>query len=262
MQQSTRDNYPDFLRQLITLAAIVSAFVVNVVSNIFPLNGLSIGEISNTLFKNVPIIPANYAFAVWGLIYIGLFAFGIYQILPNQKHDSDLRNTGYLLVIASIAQSIWVYLFLSRLFWLSVVAMFLILLPLIVMYIRLGIGKIPVPRTKKWCVHFPISIYLSWISVATIVNVASALYFNRWNGWGISVEVWTVIMLLIAAAIATVIAVQRRDIAYTGVTVWALIAIAVKQWNNPLLRNLAIGLALAIAFVVIIQNSRTQNSVS
>ena len=69
-------------------------------------------------------------------------------------------------------------------------------------------------------------------------------------------------MLLIAAAIATVIAVQHRDIAYTGVTVWALVAIAFKQWNNPLLRNLAIGLALAIALVVVIQNSRTPHSIS
>jgi uncharacterized membrane protein YqjE len=116
MQQSTQGNHRDFLRQLATLAAIISAFVINVVSNVFPLNGLGIGEISNTLFKNVFIIPANYAFAIWGLIYLGLFAFGIYQFLPSQKDDSDLRNTGYLLVIASIAQSIWVYLFLSRLF--------------------------------------------------------------------------------------------------------------------------------------------------
>lgn len=81
-------------------------------------------EISNTLFKNVLIIPANYAFAIWGLIYLGLFAFGIYQALPNQRDEPDLRKTGYLLMIACVAQSIWVYLFLSRLFALSVIAMF------------------------------------------------------------------------------------------------------------------------------------------
>ncbi len=71
MHQSTQDNNRDFLRQLVTLAAIIGAFLINVISNVFPLNGLSIGEISNNLFKNVLIIPANYAFAIWGLIYLG-----------------------------------------------------------------------------------------------------------------------------------------------------------------------------------------------
>lgn len=258
MQQSTQGNNRDFLRQLITLAAIIGAFVVNVISNVFPLNGLSIGQISNTLFKNVLIIPANYAFAIWGLIYLGLFALGIYQFLPSQKDDSDLRNTGYLLVIASIAQSIWVYLFLSRLFALSVVAMLLILLPLIGVYLRLDSGNKSVSRGKKWYIQAPISIYLSWISVATIVNVACALYFQGWNGWGISGEIWTVILLLIASAIAAIIVIQRRDIAYAGVTVWAILAIAIKHWNNPILRNVALALVIALVLIAIIKSSRTK----
>ncbi|BAY20434.1 hypothetical protein NIES2100_01750 [Calothrix sp. NIES-2100] len=253
MQQSTQGDNRDFFRQLATLAAIIAAFVINVISNVFPLNGLSIGQISNTLFKDVLIIPANYAFAIWGLIYLGLFALGIYQFLPSQKDDSDLRNTGYLLVIASIAQSIWVYLFLSRLFVLSVVAMLLILLPLIGIYLRLDIGNRFVSQRKKWCIHSPISIYLSWISVATIVNVACALYSQNWNGWGISAEVWTVIMLLIAATIAVVIVIQRRDIAYTGVAVWAILAIAIKHWNNPILRNVALALVIALVLLSIIK---------
>jgi hypothetical protein len=258
MQQSTQGDNRDFLRQLATLAAIIGAFVINVISNVFPLNGLNIGQISNTLFKNVLIIPANYAFAIWGLIYLGLFALGIYQFLPSQKHDSDLRNTGYLLVIACIAQSIWVYLFLSRLFVLSVVAMLLILLPLIGVYLRLDIGNQRVTRQKKWYLHVPISIYLSWISVATIVNVACALYSQSWNGWGISAEVWTVIMLVIAAAIAAVIVIQRRDIAYAGVAVWAIFAIAIKHWNNPIIRNTALALVFVLVAIAIIKSVRTQ----
>lgn len=257
MPQYTSGNNWDFLRQLMTLLAIIGAFVVNVLSNISPLNGLTIGEISNTLFNNVLIIPANYAFVIWGLIYLGLFAFGIYQFLPNQKHDLDLRKTGYLLVIACVAQSVWVYLFLSRLFGLSVIAMLLILLPLIGIYLQLGIGNKHVPRDKKWCVHLPISIYLGWISVATIVNVACALYFQKWNGWGISAEIWTVMMFSAAFSIAAMISIQRQDIAYTGVIVWALVAIAVKHWSYPLLRNVALILAIvlvAIATVIKLRN--------
>ncbi|MDP5337360.1 MAG: tryptophan-rich sensory protein [Nodularia sp. (in: cyanobacteria)] len=257
MQNSTSGNDGDFIRQIATLTAIIGAFLVNVVSNLFPLNGFRIGDISNTLFANVLIIPANYAFAIWGLIYLGLFALAIYQFLPNQRHDVDLRKTGYLLVIASVAQSIWVYLFLSKLFALSVMVILLILLPLIAAYLRLGIGKKRVSQSKKWCVHFPISIYLGWISVATIVNVASWLYFVGWNGWGISAQLWTAMMLLVAFCVAAVIVNQRRDFAYTGVTVWALVAIALKQWNNSLLRNVA--LILAIALIVMITVKSVQN---
>ena len=190
MQQSN-SNSGDILRQLVTFAAVIIAFIVNVLSNIFPLNGLTIGSISNTLFKNVLIIPANYAFAIWGLIYLGLFAFAIYQVLPSQRENPNLRKTGYLLTIASVAQSIWVYLFLSRFFIASVFAMLLILVPLIVMYLHLGIGTTTVSRGEKWFIRYPISIYLGWISVATIVNIASALDINNWNGFGISAEVWT-----------------------------------------------------------------------
>ncbi len=245
MQQSNR-NSGDTLRQLITFAAVVIAFIVNVLSNIFPLNGLTIGGISNTLFKDVLIIPANYAFAIWGLIYLGLFAFAIYQVLPSQRENPNLRKTGYLLTIASIAQSIWVYLFLSRLFVLSVIAMLLILLPLITVYLRLESGT-PVSRPEKWFIRYPISIYLGWISVATIVNIASALYINNWNGFGISAEVWTVIMVVIATFVAAIALLQRQDIAYSGVTIWALIAIAIKHWENSTLKIVA----LSCTFVII-----------
>ncbi|MBK1988795.1 tryptophan-rich sensory protein [Sphaerospermopsis aphanizomenoides BCCUSP55] len=256
MQQSSSGNNQDFIRQITTLGAIVGAFIVNVVSNIFPLNGLNIGAISNTLFKDVLIIPANYAFAIWGLIYLGLFALGIYQFLPSQKNDDDLRKTGYLLVIASVSQSIWVYLFLGRFFTLSIVAMLGILIPLIIIHQRLEIGSKRVSRIKKFCLHAPISIYLSWISVATIVNVACALYFYNWNSWGITNEVWTVIMLLAAAAISSVMVIKYQDIPYTGVTVWALVAIALKHWDNSLIRNVAILLAIALMIIAITKSWR------
>ena len=253
MQQSN-NNSGDTLRQLVTLAAVVVAFIVNVLSNIFPLNGLTIGGISNTLFKDVLIIPANYAFAIWGLIYLGLFAFAIYQVLPSQRENPNLRKTGYLLTIASLAQTIWVYLFLSRFFVASVVAMLLILLPLIFMYLRLGSGIIPASRAQKRFIRYPISIYLGWISVATIVNIASALYINNWNGFGISAKVWTVIMVIIATLVAAIALLQRQDFAYSGVTLWALIAITVKHWENPILNRAALLSAFVLVAIGLFSN--------
>ncbi|NET01899.1 MAG: tryptophan-rich sensory protein [Sphaerospermopsis sp. SIO1G2] len=261
MKESNFSNNQDFLRQCTTLAAIVGGFAVNVISNVAPLNGMSIGEISNSLFQDVLIIPANYAFIIWGLIYLGLFALGVYQFLPSQKADPDLRKTGYLLVVASISQCIWVYLFLSRFFGVSILAMLGILVPLIMMHRRLEIGEQRVSRNKKFYVHYPISIYLGWISVATIVNVACALSFNNWNGFGVSGEIWTVIILITAAVISGFMVINYRDLPYTGVTVWAFLAIAVKHGDNFLITTAALGLGILLIILMFMKGLGNTNSV-
>ncbi|MBD2136841.1 tryptophan-rich sensory protein [Anabaena sp. FACHB-1237] len=257
--QLPNSNLQNFLRQILTLMAIIAAFIINVVSNIYPLNGMNIGTISNTIFQDVLIVPANYAFIIWGLIYVGLFSLGIYQVLPNQKEDQDLQNTAYFLVIASVCQSIWVYFFLARYFDLSVVAMLGILISLMMIYYRLGIGKKAVNRSKKLCLHYPISIYLSWISVATIVNIACTLHFYKWTGWGINSQLWTVIMLIIATIICGIIVIKCEDIPYSSVTVWALIAIAVKHWDKALIRNSALILAMMIFSLITFVTMKPRN---
>ncbi|MBD1923651.1 tryptophan-rich sensory protein [Microcoleus sp. FACHB-831] len=248
----------NLLRQWLTLGAIVAAFGVNVYANIAPPNGLTIGDISNKLFGEVQIIPANYAFAIWGIIYLGLIGLGIYQVMPAQRQNPQLERVGYLLVVASLAQIVWVFLFEYQLFGLSVVAMLGILLPLIGIYLRLGIGKERVSRKDKWFVHIPLSIYLAWISVATIVNIASTLYYWRWNGWGISPQVWTIIMLIVAAAIAATIVRNGVDIAYPLVVIWAFVAIAVRQANQPAIAGWAIALALALGILLLVNIWRGQ----
>lgn len=248
--------HSDRLRSIVTLLAILSTFIVNVWSNLYPPNGLSIGDISNTFFRDVLIIPANYAFAIWGLIYLGLIALGIYQILPAQQHNSRLRRTGYGLAIASIAQIIWVLLFQNRQFFASIAAMLGILIPLIVVYLRLGINIAPQPlrerpsRLERWLVDIPISIYLGWISVATIVNVASALADAGWNRSGSGAIGWTLIMLVVAAAIAAIVAL-RRDTAFVLVIVWAFVAIAVRQAAQKIIAVPAVGLAIGLVLLLV-----------
>jgi hypothetical protein len=122
---------PDRQRQVTTLAAVLGSIAINTLSNVFPFNGVSVSNLSNTLFVSIQIIPANYAFAIWGLIYIGLIAFGLYQLQPTQRENLRLQHSGYLLAIACIAQCAWIYLFLARLFPLSNLAMLGILVPLI-----------------------------------------------------------------------------------------------------------------------------------
>lgn len=237
----------DLLRQLANLLGIVAAFFTNVLTNIRPPTGRNIGEISNTVFQNVLIIPANYAFAIWGLIYLGLFALGIYQALPNNK--TRFRRMGYWLAIASICQIIWVYLFQYGFYLLSILAMLGILVSLIFLYLRLDIARESVNSKQRWLINSPVSLYLGWISVATIVNVASGLYSLKWDGFGIGASVWTVIMLVIAAILAIYIVFERKDSVYAGVFVWAFVAIAVKHSTIPMIAGGAIVLSIALLLV-------------
>jgi predicted branched-subunit amino acid permease len=127
-------------------------------------------------------------------------------------------------------------------------------------YLQLGIGRRRVSRQEKWFAHIPFSIYLGWISVATIVNVAVALYNNDWNGWGLAPQGWTVIMMVVAALLAALVAVQRRDIAYPLVIVWALIAVAVRQAALPLIATVAIGLAVVLFLLVLLIQFKSKRS--
>ena len=222
----------NLIRPWTNLLAILAAFFTNVLANINPINGLTIGEISNTFFEDVLITPASYAFAIWGVIYLGLISLGIYQVLPQNKNNPYLQKIGYYLVISSLAQILWVFLFLSRFFVLSTVAMLAILIPLILLYLKLDISLISLPKKQKWFINFPISVYLGWITVATIVNFALALSWIEWNGFGISNTVWTVIMIVVAAILGGLIIINRKDKVYCGVFIWALIAITIRHLDT------------------------------
>ncbi|MGL5195815.1 MAG: tryptophan-rich sensory protein, partial [Chroococcales cyanobacterium] len=218
-------------------------------ANLFPFNDITIGEISNEIFRNVLIIPANYAFSIWGLIYVGLISFAIYQFLPAQRHHPRLRRMSYLLVLASLAQISWIFLFEYLQFGWSVLAMLIILGSLILTYLRLQIGKERVPPREKWLVNIPLSIYLAWISVATVVNIASTLYAWGWDDPNILVF-WTVIMLGVSAAIAAVATIQRGDTAFNLVFVWAYIAIAVRQSQYVVIVSTALALAIGLILLL------------
>jgi len=259
VKASTQKPGSGIILPIATLIAILATLSVNVLSNFFPPAGLNIGEIANTILGGVLITPANYAFAIWGLIYLGLIAYGIYQLRPTVHGNPTMRRVDFLLIVACLAQIAWVYLFTLRLFWFSVVAMLIILLALIGAYLQLNIGREQASRQRRWLAHIPFSIYLGWISVATIVNIASALYISGWDGWGISAVGWTVVMLVVGAAIGAIVAIQRADIAFTLVFVWAYVAIAVRQLDNPAIWITALVAAMVLAALLVFGRTRRKS---
>jgi benzodiazapine receptor len=236
-------------RRVINIFLIIVTLAVNGMANALPLNGQMTGAISDR-FK-VYFVPAGYVFAIWGIIYVGLIAFGIYQALPAQHSNQRLRRIDYPFMLSCVANSVWIFMWHYSHFTLSLLVMLILLLSLLAIYVLLDIGRVPVKTVERWCVDIPFSIYLGWITVATIANATDALDNLGWHGGPIAPEVWAVIMLVAALAITCAVITTRHDIAYSLVIIWATLGIAVKQWATPLVAYTALLVAIVVAVVLV-----------
>ncbi len=240
----------DTLRQVVNVLALVATVAINGLANALPLNGRTTGEISDRF--QVYFTPAGYVFSIWGLIYLGLTGFAVYQALPAQRENPRLRRVGYLFALSCLANVVWLFLWHYEIFPLTLVAMVALLLSLIGVYLRLEIGRTRVPAAERWLARVPFSIYLGWITVATVANATSLLDYLGWSGWGVSPEAWTVIMLVVGAGIASAVGLTRGDVAYMLVIVWAFAGIAVKHAATPVVATAAwVTAALVVVMLVV-----------
>ncbi len=246
----------DTLRQVIVALSVLATLVVNVLANALPFNGLSTAQISDQ-FK-VYFVPAGYVFSIWGLIYIGLIAYAVFQVLPTQRENPRLRKTGYLAALAGLANCAWLFLWHYQQFVWTLVAMISLLVLLILVYLNLGIGRTQVSTAEKWAVRVPFSVYLGWITVATIANVTDVLYFLKWDGFGIGARDWTLILFAAVIVIAGLMSLTRRDIAYNLVIIWALVGIAVKQAAAKSLVIASLASAVVVVCVLVYSVLRGQ----
>src|SRR5215207_5000118 len=221
----------DTIRQYANLLSVLAALTVNVLASALPLNGQNTGEISDRF--QVYFVPAGYVFAIWGVIYLGWIAFTIFQFQPAQKESPRLRRPGYLFAISNIANAAWLFCWHYNLFGLSVLVMLVLLGLLLASYLRLNVNQTPVSPLEYWSVDVLFSVYLGWITVATVANITDWLYFIGWDGFGIPAQTWAVIMLAVASLLGLGMATTRRDVGYLAVLVWAFVGIAVKQTSAP-----------------------------
>lgn len=220
------------------LVAIIATLIMNSLSNsgIFPNTVGDLGE-SRAIF----FLPDGYVFAIWGVIYTLLIGFVIYQFRPVAAENGTVERVGWWFVISCIGNVTWLVLFLFNQVWLSTIAMLVILGALLMIYNRLQIGQRRVGWQQNWASFVPFSIYLGWISVATIANFSTALYETDFvqSFAGINAAVWAVLMIAVAAGLAITMLVMRRDVAYALVIVWASVGIYARPFDTELYAVLA-----------------------
>lgn len=238
----------DKLRQASNLVALAVTIGVNGLANALPLNGQTTGQISDKY--PVYFVPAGYVFSIWGLIYLGLLAFGIYQALPAQRENPRLRRVGPWFVLSCIANSVWIFMWHYELLPLSLLVIVALLGTLVMIYLRLNDparGARSVSLAERWLVQLPFSIYLGWATVATIANATTVLYAAGWTGAGLSGPIWTALLLVIATVIGALMSVRRGDVAFVLVLLWAFIGIGVKHADTPIVVYAAAATALVVA---------------
>lgn len=216
---------------ILNLLGFLGTIVVNGLAIALPINNKTTGELSD-LYPNL-FVPAGLTFSIWGLIYILLAIFAIYQLVivirKDTQESSFIDRIGLLFFGSSIVNIGWVFAWHYELVPLSLVLMLLLLGCLIAIYLRLHIGKSAPTKTEKYLVHLPFSVYLGWITIATIANVTALLVNVNWNTFGLGEQFWAVAVIVVGIAIALSILFTRKDLFYCLVVDWALLGILIKR---------------------------------
>ncbi|MBS1810847.1 MAG: hypothetical protein JST84_21965, partial [Acidobacteria bacterium] len=240
----------DRLRQLLNLSFAITLPIVAVLVNL-GITGPTIGAISARYPTYV--VPAGYAFSIWTLIFALSVGYGVWQSLPAQRTNPLLRRIGWLTAAALALTSLWMLVFQRSLFLLSLGIMFLLLGSLIAVVARLYQQVNVFSVSEKWLVHVTFSIFLGWITVATVANVGQMLVAVGWNGWGMDAENWGLVAILLSGGIASVVTVATQgNAAYALTVIWALMAVAVNQFSRAVPTNSTMVGTAAISMIVLI----------
>ncbi|WP_110111952.1 tryptophan-rich sensory protein [Bacillus sp. CGMCC 1.16541] len=232
---------------ILNIIGLVIVLTVNYLANALPIGGQTTGEVSDkvsTLFT-----PAGYAFAIWGFIYLLLTIWVARQFFTRDDQKEVYRKIGGWFFLNALLNSIWVIIFQYEYFNASIFVMLGILLTLIIIY-----TIIQRSTYSTWFMRFPISVYIGWISVATIVNVFVIFEANGIESlFGLSEQIWAVIMLIIGAILGVVFTLKQQDNAYSLVFVWAFVAILTKQSDNQLIVTTSIIAIVLLVLGVLVQ---------
>ncbi len=197
------------------------------------INTKNVGEVSDqypSLFT-----PSGETFIIWSIIYISLAAFCIYHLIKvYKKHishpaNTDINKLGSLFIINNIATAAWLIIWVNEYVTASVILIVIQLTTLIMMHLRLNIHDASRKFESKIFTQFPLSIYLGWISIATIANISTWLVSIGWSGWGVSPINWTITMIAVAVLLTIGVINRRKNVFFGLVVIWALYGILTKR---------------------------------
>ena len=207
----------------------IAVLIVNYLATSLPIGWMTTGELSD-LYPNL-FTPAGLTFSIWGLIYFALTGFVIWQILDLYKKKSMeiTKKIWIWFLLSCLANIWWIFAWQYKLVALSVVIMLLFLIILIVISNKIWIWKKLWTLLDKLFIQIPFSLYLWWLSVATIANISAWLVNIWWSNFGMSDVFWTIIVIIVATLLALISLYKKYNIVFALVVVRAFIGIIIKR---------------------------------
>lgn len=238
----------DRLRQFLVVFAIISLVVMNYLSNARVFAETTNGDISRKY--QTLITPAGYAFAIWGLIFLGLLAFAILQALPAERDNPRFRAAGPWVIVNALGNAVWSPIFNNERIGLALIVILVMFVSLLLVMDNLRIGRETVRKRETWLARVPFSLYFGWLTVATILNVAVFLKATSFDLTTLPENGWAVAVLVIAFLVGVFLFNRYRSAAYMLVFAWAYAAIAIEQKGVayvPLFAWIGVVVALLLA---------------
>lgn len=217
----------------INAAALTLTIAVNFLANYLPINNLKTGEVSQ-LYQN-PFTPAGYTFSIWGVIYLLLTIFIIFQFRGKDKIN-DYFSTGPYFVLASAANICWIFAWHYKKIYLSLIFIIILLLSLFKLFTRTYEYK-NYSFMEYISIKLPFSVYTAWASIASIANFMVLLkYIN--SSWPNSFFLFSALAGILTGLYITIKIMHKyHSRAFALVVIWAFSGIISAQieLNNPAL---------------------------
>ncbi len=242
------------LLAFINVLAYLGTITVNALANALPINGNTTGALSDA-YPNL-FVPAGLTFSIWGLIYLLLGIFAVYQLISAFRRSEELSafidRISLFFILSCIANAGWVFAWHYEYVGISLILMALLLISLLSIYQRLEIRKRGLSWQERIGWGIPFSIYLGWITVATIANVTALLVDIGWNGFGLSASFWTIFVIVVATIITLLIIFTRQDVFFALVIEWAFLGIILKRVrvNAGLYTDLIVTLGICMGIIL------------
>ena len=210
------------MRAFLVLAATLGVIVFNWLAATGQLGGIDTSAVSAKY--TTLVTPAGYAFSIWSLIYLGLVAFSVYQLLP--ANVARFRRIRSLYILSCALNCAWLYFWHSE----QIIVCFAIIVALCLTLLAInGIVREPESLVDGWIVKGTFGIYFGWVTAATLVNFAIMLKFLDSLGSADTETMLAVVLIVLAAALAVLVRIKLTNYFFPLSIAWALTAIAVKQ---------------------------------
>ena len=248
---TNKDNSNNYkLLQVLNVVGFIGMIIVNFLANYLPINNMDTGEISD-LYPNL-FTPAGFTFSIWGLIYLLLAVFVVYQARGLWKSNGEreyVQRIGYLFFTSSLLNLSWIFAWHYLKVGLSLVIMILLLVNLIVLYKKLNSNQ--GQESGEGLARTAFSIYLGWITIATVANVTAFLVDIGWGRWGLSEVFWMIVITIVATVIVISFMLKNRDWIYSLVALWAYFGIIYKRLSvEPVKMSVVIVVALCMLAII------------